>query len=439
MGRRIGLAAVVTALALAGCDVGSDGPGTDGFGTDGPGTESVAAQPTTTVKIVSDLPNFDRPNSNPFAAAESNSIVKAIEFYLEQIDHRYGNFVIEYETFDNLIGEVGGYGVSCVDNAERFVEDEQIVGVIGLEIDPDSNVFEVGLQEHTCESAVPAIANKSSLVYVSPSATNLALTHGSWQVLGRDYPAAARTFARLVGNDDAQGRIGARYMKDLGVTNVYVLDDNSNGDITRGFRLEAKDIGLHVARAYHWMGWNPGFGTSRALMRDVKAKGADGIYIAGASYGALLLRDKVAVVGDNEAVKVLVSDGFVFDSLIEEAGVDVMEGVYGSSPTLRPDELSERGKEFLRLYDERYGTPPGTYAIYGVAALEVLLDALAESDGTRAGVAARLFQTNLEDGFLGPTSFDEYGDLADPQYAIHRVEAGRWTLVKAVRPSQLER
>ncbi len=419
MGRRIGLAAVLTALTLAGCDVGSDGPG----------TESGAAQPTTTVKIVSDLPLFDWPDG-PSYAVESRSIVKAIELYLEQIDHRFQNFVIEYESFDNAFGEVGTDGDPCIYHAERFVEDEQIVGVIG--------------PGPPCERIVLPIENKNSLVYMSPSATDVGLTHGTLQFRGRDYPAAARTFARLVGNDDAEGRIGARYMKRLGVTNVFVLHEKSSArDKAGGFRLEAKAIGLHTEIS-DWKPWETNFW---ALMQTVKASGADGIYIAGANHpgftpsagGALLLRDKVAVVGDNEAVKVLVSDGFVFDSLIEEAGVDVMEGVYGSSPTLRPDELSERGKEFLRLYDERYGTPPGTYAIYGVAALEVLLDALAESDGTRAGVAARLFQTNLEDGFLGPTSFDEYGDLADPQYAIHRVEAGRWTLVKAVRPSQLER
>jgi hypothetical protein len=40
----------------------------------------------------------------------------------------------------------------------------------------------------------------------------------------------------------------------------------------------------------------------------------------------------------------------------------------------------------------------------------VLLDAIAASDGSRADVIAKLFETDVQDGLLGTFTFNENGD-----------------------------
>ena len=177
------------------------------------------------------------------------------------------------------------------------------------------------------------------------------------------------------------------------------------------------------------------------LMQRVKASGADGIYIGGISdfNGDQVLKDKVEVLGDNEAVKVLVSDGFVWDPLFEEAGAETLEGVYGTTPTLDPEQITGAGREFLDAYEAEYGQAPELYTAYGVAAAQVLLDAIARSDGTREDIAAKLLETDIPDGILGPTSFDENGDIEDPASRSSARESGRWAPLEVVQPSDFAR
>ena len=58
------------------------------------------------------------------------------------------------------------------------------------------------------------------------------------------------------------------------------------------------------------------------------------------------------------------------------------------------------------------------YAIYGGQAAQVLLDAIAASDGTRADVITKLFETNVTDGLLGSFKIDDNGDPEDASGAV---------------------
>jgi ABC-type branched-subunit amino acid transport system substrate-binding protein len=51
--------------------------------------------------------------------------------------------------------------------------------------------------------------------------------------------------------------------------------------------------------------------------------------------------------------------------------------------------------------------------VYAAQAAEILLDAIARSDGTRSSVTRELFRTDVEDGILGDIRFDENGDLVE--------------------------
>ena len=60
-----------------------------------------------------------------------------------------------------------------------------------------------------------------------------------------------------------------------------------------------------------------------------------------------------------------------------------------------------------------------------IQAVEVLLQAIARSDGTRRSVLEQLRRTRVEDGVLGSFSFDARGDRSPRVITVERVERGR--------------
>jgi branched-chain amino acid transport system substrate-binding protein len=402
------LVVVIGALALlaAGCGGGNESSST---GTSGGGGGK-------TVKIVSDLP------LQGSSAAQTEQMNNATKLYLQEIGNKVGDYTIEFEGFDDSTAAKGAWDeATCAANARKYVEDETIIGVLGT--------FNSG-----CAKIEVPIANEASLAYISPANTAVGLTHvGPGSEPGEPekyYPSGTRNYARVVTPDDVQGQIDANYMKDkLGVTKVFILDDKDayGKGVADAFEQAAKDIGLAVAGHE---GWDANAQNYKALMTQIKATGADGIFIGGISCfnGGQLVKDKVAVVGDNDKVKTVVSDGFVQASLFDEAGADNVEGIYGSAPTLNPDDLPGAGKEFNAKVEQQFGKPE-VYTAYAVAALQMMLAALEKSDGTRAGVTAALAGDSA-DTVTGPITFDENGDPQDKFESIFQGKGGNWAFVE---------
>jgi branched-chain amino acid transport system substrate-binding protein len=400
------------AFLAAGCGGGNGETTGAGTGTAGGGGK--------TVKIVSDLP------LQGSSAAQTETMNNAIKLYLGQVSNKAGDFTVTFEAFDDSTAAKGAWDeATCAANARKYVEDETILGVIGT--------FNSG-----CAKIEVPIANEASLAYVSPANTAVGLTHeGPGSEAGEPdkyYPSGTRNYTRVVASDDFQGQVDANYMKDsLGVTNVYILDDKDayGKGVADAFEIAAKDIGLKVAGH---TGWDANAQNYKALMTQIKATGADGIYVGGIACfnGGQLIKDKVAGVGDNDAVKLLVSDGFVLDSLFDEAGADNLAGAYGSAPVLNPEDLTGAGKTFLDAYTAKYGQPE-VYTAYAAAAAQALLDAIGRSDGSREDVVAKLFETNITDGIVGPMSFNENGDPKGGLISIFQAEAGGppWKFIEA--------
>ncbi len=83
--------------------------------------------------------------------------------------------------------------------------------------------------------------------------------------------------------------------------------------------------------------------------------------------------------------------------------------------------LPPAGKRFLKELKARTGKPSEFYTASAAQSAEILLDAIARSDGTRASVTKQLFKTNVENGILGNISFDNNGDPIEAPITIYRV------------------
>jgi branched-chain amino acid transport system substrate-binding protein len=97
--------------------------------------------------------------------------------------------------------------------------------------------------------------------------------------------------------------------------------------------------------------------------------------------------------------------------------------VFVSGGTMPADQMPAAGAAFIRRFSRtQSGVPVHPYAVYAAHATEVLLDAIARSDGTRGSVIEQLFATKTPDGLTGPVRFDRRGDTVYGAVTILRVE-----------------
>ena len=87
-------------------------------------------------------------------------------------------------------------------------------------------------------------------------------------------------------------------------------------------------------------------------------------------------------------------------------------------------KLSAGGRELWRSFAASQPGPPppnGTYVPHTLQAAELMLAAIARSDGTRASVLQELQGLEGRDGMLGPFRFDRNGDVTPEHVTIFRV------------------
>jgi ABC-type branched-subunit amino acid transport system substrate-binding protein len=76
------------------------------------------------------------------------------------------------------------------------------------------------------------------------------------------------------------------------------------------------------------------------------------------------------------------------------------------------------------------------YSVAAAQAAEVLLNAIARSDGTRASVTRQLFKTKVSNGILGSFSIDRNGDTTAGAVTIYRIVGGSPRLIGVITPSR---
>jgi len=134
-----------------------------------------------------------------------------------------------------------------------------------------------------------------------------------------------------------------------------------------------------------------------------------------------LIRALRAAVGRDGTI--IASDGFGPGAATARAAGKAAEGVYAGTAGTTLARLSPLGREIARRFGPyRLGSGGPAYA---AEAVEVLLDAIARSDGTRASVTRALFATRIRNGILGSFSFDANGDSTLNPILIFRIEHGK--------------
>ena len=239
------------------------------------------------------------------------------------------------------------------------------------------------------------------MIMVSNANTNPGLTK-AWDPGEPEkyYPTGERNYFRVVTTDDNQGNAAAEFANSIGIKRVYVLNDRQTygQGVARAFTAAAKKLGINVLSSGDaGEGWDDKAPNYEALFNKIKKLNPDMVYVGGIFdlNGGQLVKDKVKYLGDNSKVKFMMPDGFT--GYPDFLALPEAQGAYLSFAGLSTDLLiannpNGAGAKFVTDYKAKYGKDPvGSYPIYGVAAVQVILKAIAASDGTRKGVRDAVF------------------------------------------------
>jgi ABC-type branched-subunit amino acid transport system substrate-binding protein len=94
--------------------------------------------------------------------------------------------------------------------------------------------------------------------------------------------------------------------------------------------------------------------------------------------------------------------------------------------------LRGEGARFVASFAKKFGAKPDRFAVNAAQAMDVLLDAIARSDGTRASVTRKLFATRVSNGILGSFWITPTGDTTLNAVGIYRVTGGKVTTFATV-------
>ena len=208
---------VIASMALAACGGGGGGA-------------------SSTLKIVSSLPMTGS------SLTQTQTIVNAMQLRLEQVESKAcgGKYTIEYEAWDDASAALGKWDPAVeTENANKAAADASIIAYLGT--------FNSG----AAKLSIPILNNAGPLTMISPANTNPGLTKADKDLPGVTdsyYPTGTRSYSRVVAADDIQGKVAANFVKSLGATTVYILDDQElyGKGVADVFEATAKEIGLTV-------------------------------------------------------------------------------------------------------------------------------------------------------------------------------------------------
>jgi branched-chain amino acid transport system substrate-binding protein len=366
------------------------------------------------VLVVSDLP------LQGGTRLQAMQMAQAIAFVLREHGLRAGRFRIAYQSCDDSLAYTGLFDeAKCAANARAYGANRDVVGVIGTLNSPCA-LAEVPELNQAPGGALAMVSPLNSFVGLTRSGPGIDPT-----LPAALYPSSRRNYVRVYPTDDLEGAALALLARDRGDRRVFVLDDGQLGYgvlMATGFETAARRLGLDVVGH---LSWDARAGEYPELARRVARSHPTAVFVGGLldTNAGAVVRDLGREVG--ASVDVLGPDGLTPLSILVQRAGRAAVGTHVSLAGVVTEHLPPGGKRFVRAFGR---TQPGVEiepsAVYAAQSTEVLLDAIARSDGTRASIVKQLFRTRIRNGLLGTFGFDANGDVTESPVTIVRVTSG---------------
>jgi branched-chain amino acid transport system substrate-binding protein len=359
----------------------------------------------------------------------SLQITQAIRLELKQMKFKIGDKTITYASCDDSTAAKGSWDPqTCTNNANGYRTMKNLLGLIGT--------FNSG-----CAEIIAPILNRApggAIAMVSPANTYVGLTKPSG-VPGEPqkyFPSGKRNYSRVAVPDNFQGAADATFLKQKGITSVYVLNDGEayGSGIANNFVNAAKALGINVLGNDKWDANQPDY---QSLFQAVASKSPQAVFLGGliSLHGGQLIKDKVKVLGDNSKVLLLGPDGFNDSATVTDAG-DAAEGMYVTIGGSDPNALTNAsGKAFVKAFKAAYKVDHlEAYTAYGAQAFLVLANAIVKSNGTRPSILKGLYNQSFPKGVIGSFKIDSTGDPSLGGVTVDQYVGGQQKIITVINP-----
>jgi branched-chain amino acid transport system substrate-binding protein len=417
------LAALALAASSCGGDDDDDEAGGGGDTTEQSGGGNVTALPSSMcrplefkgegdadVLIASDLPRQGG------SRLQTTQMVGAMRLLLDERGWKAGDYNVAYQDCDDATAQAGKWDSGkCSQNASSYAQNEGVIAVVGT--------FNSG-----CAQIIAPVLNQApggGVLMVSPANTYGCLTEPcAGNEPEKYYPSGTRNYARVAPSDPNQGAVQAQIMKEQGVTRLYILNDKEayGLGVAKNVQGAAEAAGIEVVG---FAAYEPRSANFEALFNKIKGTNPNAVFVGGLidENAGQLINDKVAVLGPNNGqVKLFLPDGFATDAIFQpaEGGTPKAKDAIFTVAGAPVDEFKGKGGEFAQKFQNEVlgGDPVDPYAILAVQAMDVVLTAIENSDGTRQSVIDELFKVKVTDGYIGGFEFNENGDVTGASGAV---------------------
>jgi branched-chain amino acid transport system substrate-binding protein len=353
--------------------------------------------------------------------AGPRDMAEAIRFVLERHDFRAGRYSLGYRSCDDSNAQssatTGNFDSrTCAANANAYARAKKLVAVIGT-------------YNSACAQVELPILNRAPggpLAMISPANTYAGLTRRGlpppWGYRGEPdvyYPTGSRNYVRVLPPDDMHGAAHALLAKDVGLRSVYLLHDGSDfwmGLLINPFRYAAGRLDIQIAGS---AAFDPQAESFDEVADRIARSGADGVVVGADPFvgGDRVLK----ALRERLGTRLTIMAGFYFafvPEVLKRTG-SAARGVYVTTSDLPRAELN-RGRAAERFAEE-FGEADTGFVLEAAQTAELVVQAIARSDGTRASVLEELKAIRVKDGLLGSFSFDRNGDVTPATVPILRI------------------
>lgn len=367
------------------------------------------------------------------SASISQQIVGGEKLALSHAGGHVGDFKISYVSLDDanpVNGQVSPGESSTA--AKLAAQDTSAIAYIG---DYGSASTAISLP----------IINEAGILQVSPASPYVGLTSSldaGQDEPGRFYPTGKRNFARLQPGDPAQAIAQARLMRTLGVSSVYVLDDQDPFEepLATLVASEAERAGISVV-AHDSLALPTGANLTGEVEKIVKSK-AQAVFLAAGGQGAGATLWRLLHSADPHLL-LLGSSSLLSESFTSQLAGAASE-TYITTPVLADDLYPASGRAVLADYRRTFGREAGPYALYGYEAMSAVLDAIRRAGvhgNRRQSVIDSFFSAPEHDSVIGRYAIQRNGETTFLAYGVDRVRQGRPVFYRAIdtaKPSSNE-
>ncbi len=284
---------------------------------------------------------------------------------------------------------------------EAINQGDQVIGVIG-HLNSGQTLAAMRLYQ------------EMNLVVITPTASEESLTNQGYT-----------NFFRVNANDAVQASVAAGFLvNDLKARNVAVVhNDTEYGQgLAASLIRELETRGAVIAVNLQVSEGQSIYTNEIARLSEAQP---DAIYYAGYEIEAPYLR--AALVESRMTQPFLASDGAFLAATIDESA-GTADGMYVSAFAPSPRNVADA--QWFEAYQAVEYRNPDTYSVNGYAAMQALAAAVNEADSFERDDVSAALRNNSVDTILGDLSFEDDGDLVNPQIWIYQVQNEEFAQVK---------